>query len=308
MNVLLVAEESAGIQTLRMLARTGHRIVGVLTAPPTRGGGATVASVAETLDVPVLPSKRVKDPELAGWMREQEVDLLLNVHSLYLIHGDVVAAPRIGAFNLHPGPLPRMAGLNCPSWAVYEGEPRHAVTLHWMEAGIDTGDIAYEAAFDLSEKDTGLSVSVRCVREGMPLVAQLLEDAARGRDAIPRKRQDTSLRRYYGREAPDGGRIVWSRPARELVGLVRASDYSPFPSPWGQPRASLDARPVAVTRAARTGEPAADAPGAVADAPDGAVRVAAGDEWVLVERVQLNGKPVAAAEVLRPGMRLGDGE
>ena len=78
MNVLLVAEESAGIQTLRMLARTGHRIVGVLTAPPTRGGGATVASVAETLDVPVLPSKRVKDPELAGWMREREVDLLLN--------------------------------------------------------------------------------------------------------------------------------------------------------------------------------------------------------------------------------------
>jgi hypothetical protein len=28
---------------------------------------------------------------------------------------------------------------------------------------------------------------------------------------------------------------------------------------------------------------------------------------VLVERVQLNGKPVAAADVLRPGMRLGDG-
>jgi UDP-4-amino-4-deoxy-L-arabinose formyltransferase/UDP-glucuronic acid dehydrogenase (UDP-4-keto-hexauronic acid decarboxylating) len=307
-NVLLVAEESAGIQTLRMLARTEHRIAGVLTAPPTRGGGATVASVAETLGVPVLESKRVKDPALADWMREREIDLLLNVHSLYLIHGDVVAAPRIGAFNLHPGPLPRMAGLNCPSWAIYEGEPRHAVTLHWMEAGIDTGDIAYEAAFDLSEKDTGLSVSVRCVKEGLPLVARLLEAAARGRDTIPRIRQDVSERRYYGREAPEGGRIVWSRPARELVGLVRASDYSPFPSPWGQPRASLEARPVAVTRAVRTGEPAGDAPGAVAAAPDGAVRVAAGDEWVLVERVQLNGKPVAAAEVLQPGMRLGDGE
>lgn len=307
MNVLLVAEESAGIQTLRMLARSGHQVAGVLTAPPTRGGGATVATVAESLLVPVLPSKRVKEPELAEWMREQGIDLLLNVHSLYLIHGDVVAAPRIGAFNLHPGPLPHMAGLNTPSWAIYRGEPRHAVTLHWMEAGIDTGDIAYEAAFDLGEKDTGLSVSVRCVREGLPLVAQLLEDAARGRDAIPRRPQDTSLRRYFGREAPDDGRIVWSRPARELVGLVRASDYSPFPSPWGQPRASLEQRPVAVTRAARTGERAADVPGAVAAADNGAVKVAAGDEWILVERVQVNGKAVPADEVLRPGMRLDDG-
>jgi methionyl-tRNA formyltransferase len=306
-NVLLVAEESAGIQALRMLARSGHHIAGVLTAPPTRGGGATVATVAESLLVPVLPSKRVKDPELADWMREQEIDLLLNVHSLYLIHGDVVAAPRIGSFNLHPGPLPAMAGLNTPCWAIYRGEPRHAVTLHWMEAGIDTGDIAYEAAFDLSEKDTGLSVSMRCVKEGMPLVARLLEDAEHGRDAIPRHRQDTSLRRYYGREAPEGGRIVWSRPARELVGLVRASDYSPFPSPWGQPQARLEQQPLAVTRAARTGERAAEPPGAVAAAEGDAVKVAAADEWILVERVQLNGKPVPAAEVLRPGMRLDDG-
>jgi methionyl-tRNA formyltransferase len=306
-NVLLVAEESAGIQTLRMLARSGHCIVGVLTAPPSRGGGATVATVADSLHVLLLPSKRVKDPALADWMREREIDLLLNVHSLYLIHGDVVAAPRIGAFNLHPGPLPHMAGLNAPSWAVYRGERRHAVTLHWMEAGIDTGDIAYEAAFDIGERDTGLTVSARCVKEGMPLVARLLADADRGRDAIPRRTQDTSLRRYYGREAPDGGRIVWSRPARELVGLVRASDYGPFPSPWGQPRARLEQQPVAVTRAARTGERAAEAPGAVAAAEGDAVRVAAGDEWILVERVQLNGKPVPAAEVLRPGMRLGDG-
>jgi methionyl-tRNA formyltransferase len=306
-NVLLAAEESAGIQTLRLLARTENRVVGVLTAPPTHGGGATVATVAETLDIPVLRSSRVKEPELADWMREQEIDLLLNVHSLYLIHAAVVDAPRIGAFNLHPGPLPHYAGLNAPSWAVYRGERRHAVTLHWMEAGIDTGAIAYEAAFDLTERDTGLSVSMRCVKEGLPLIAQLLADAERGRDAIPRRLQDNSQRRYFGRETPDDGRIVWSRPARELVGLVRASDYSPFPSPWGQPRARLEQQPLAVTRAAQTGERAAGEPGAVGEAEGDAVRVAAGDEWILVERVQVNGKPVPAAEVLRPGMRLSDG-
>ena len=308
MNVLLVAEESAGIQVLRALAKTDHELVAVLTAPPTRGGGATVAGVADSLGVQVLPSERVRDAATADWIREQEVDLLLNVHSLYLIHGDVVAAPRIGSFNLHPGPLPAYAGLNTPSWAIYNGEDRHGVTVHWMEPGVDTGAIAYEAGFDLTETDTGLSVSVRCVREGVPLIERLLEAAAADPAAIPRHEQDLSLRRYYKRaDVPDEGRIVWTRPARRIVDLVRAADYLPFPSPWGTPRAQLGGRELGVTKAVPTGRPAAGRPGLVEAVVGDAVTVSCADELVQVSRVQVDGRAAPAAEVLEPGTVLEDG-
>lgn len=308
MNVLLVAEESAGIQVLRALAAGPHEVVAAMTAPPTRGGGTTVAVVAEQLGVPVLPSERVREAETADWLREHEVDLLLNVHSLYLIHGDVVAAPRIGSFNLHPGPLPRYAGLNAPSWAIYNGEERHAVTVHWMEPGVDTGAIAYETWFDLTESDTGLSVSVRCAREGVALIQQLLEVAADDPAAIPARPQDLSQRHYYRRgEVPNQGRISWGQPARRIVDLVRASDYFPFPSPWGTPTARLEGKELRVLKASRAGEAAAEAPGTIGDPADKGVRVAAEDEWVLVERVQTDGGPQPATEVLTRGVRLADG-
>ena len=300
MNVLLVAEESAGIQVLRALAAGPHDVVAAMTAPPTRGGGTTVSVVAEQLGVEVLPSEGVREPETADWIREREVDLLLNVHSLYLIHGDVVAAPRIGSFNLHPGPLPQYAGLNAPSWAIYNGEERHAVTVHWMEAGVDTGAIAYESWFDLGESDTGLSVSVRCAREGVALIERLLDTAGRDPGEIPRTEQELSRRRYYRRaDVPDGGRVVWERPAKQIVDFVRAADYFPFPSPWGTPRATLGGRELAVLKASRTGEPAEGTPGTLGGARDGGVAVAAADEWVLVERVQVGeAKPQPAAEAL----------
>jgi UDP-4-amino-4-deoxy-L-arabinose formyltransferase/UDP-glucuronic acid dehydrogenase (UDP-4-keto-hexauronic acid decarboxylating) len=304
-NVLLVAEESAGIQVLRALAASPHRVVAAMTAPPTRGGGATVGGVAEQLGVPVVPSERVRDPETADWMRDEEVDLLLNVHSLYLIVGEVVAAPRIGSFNLHPGPLPEYAGLNTPSWAIYNGEPRHGVTVHWMEPGVDTGAVAYEARFDLTESDTGLSVSARCVREGVPLIERLLETAAEDPAAIPAEPQDLSRRRYYKRaEVPDDGRIVWLRPAKRIVDLVRAADYFPFASPWGTPTTQLGGVELAVLKASRTGEPAEVPPGTVGEARERGIAVAAADEWVLVERVQQSGRAQPAAEVLRPGLTL----
>jgi methionyl-tRNA formyltransferase len=299
-RVLLVAEESAGIQVLRALAGSPHELVAVMTAPPTRGGGASVGGVAEQLGVPIEPSERVRDPETADWVREQEVDLLLNVHSLYLIHGDVVAAPRIGSFNLHPGLLPGYAGLNTPSWAIYNGETSHGVTVHWMEPGVDTGAIAYDTRFDLTDSDTGLSVSARCVREGVPLILRLLETAAADPAAIPRREQDLSGRRYYRRaDVPEGGRIEWARPARRIVDQVRASDYFPFPSPWGSPVTTLAGRELAVLKASVTGEATAAPPGTVGQVRGTGVLVAAEDEWVLVERVQVGGaKPVPAADVL----------
>jgi methionyl-tRNA formyltransferase len=308
-NVLLAAEESAGIQVLRALARSPYRTVAVLTTEPTRGAGATVASVAETLGATVLPSERVRDSGFARFVRDEDVDLFLNVHSLYLVNADVIRAPRIGAFNLHPGPLPEYAGLNAPSWAIYNAERRHAVTLHWMEPEIDTGPIAFTAGFELEPDDTGLSVSAKCVRHGVPLVERLLEVAAADPESIPRIEQDLSKRRYFRRdEVPDGGRIVWSRPARRVVDLVRACDYFPFPSPWREPVARLGEREIAVLKSSRAGEPADAPPGTIRAAEGDAVAVATGDEWILVHRVQVDGEVRPAADVLAPGDSLSDGE
>jgi UDP-4-amino-4-deoxy-L-arabinose formyltransferase/UDP-glucuronic acid dehydrogenase (UDP-4-keto-hexauronic acid decarboxylating) len=306
LRVLIVAEESAGIQVVRLVAGSGHETVGVLTAPATRGGGATVATVAEGLGLRRLESERVKDPAFAEWIRGEQVDLLLNVHSLFVIHPAVVAAPRVGSFNLHPGRLPGYAGLNAPSWAIYRREASHGVTLHWMEAGIDTGAIAYEHEFELGPNDTGLSVSMRCVTEGLRLVERLLEDAERA--AIPARPQPIEGRRYFGRGAPEGGLVSWARSAHELEAFVRACDYFPFASPWGHPQARLgDGRAFELLKVSLTGEESSGPPGSVGDVVGSAVRVATGDQWLLAERVRVDGEILDGAVALTPGSRLADG-
>ena len=121
--VALAAEEAAGVGALRLLAERGYRIVAVLTGSAAEGRGASVAGLAAELGVPVRPAEQVRDPALAAWLRGQGTDLLLNVHSLHVVDPDVLEAPALGAFNLHPGPLPDRAGLNVPSWALTRAPP-----------------------------------------------------------------------------------------------------------------------------------------------------------------------------------------
>ncbi len=307
MNLLLIAEESAGARLVRLLAPGPHRVVAVLTSPPEAGPG-TVWNLARQVGFETWPARLVKDPAFADRLRTAEVDLILNAHSLYIIPAAVLEAARIGAFNLHPGPLPRYAGLNTVSWAIYRGETDYGVTLHWMEADIDTGHIAGQAQFPIEESDTALTLAARCVREGVPLALELLETAARDPAAIPRIPQDLGQREYFGKQVPNGGRLDWSRPAREIWNFLRACDYMPYASPWGHPKTSLDMDELAVVRGALTGRAAEATPaGTVGEAAADGVLVACADEWLLVREVLVNGRPASAAELLRAGQKLGWG-
>jgi UDP-4-amino-4-deoxy-L-arabinose formyltransferase/UDP-glucuronic acid dehydrogenase (UDP-4-keto-hexauronic acid decarboxylating) len=170
-----------------------------------------------------------------------------------------------------------------------------------MDDGIDTGPIAYRLEFPIDEDDTGLTLSAKCIRVGLPLIHDLLEDAVR--NTIPRTPQPHGVRRYYGQEIPHEGRLIWTESAARIVNFIRACDYAPFASPWGPPRAYLTGREIVILKAALSGEPS-DAPaGTVGRREKSDILVAARDEWIRITRVQVGSTSYPAADVLRPGER-----
>jgi methionyl-tRNA formyltransferase len=303
LTVALAAEEAAGGQALRLLVGRGHRVAAVFSDSAGAATGATVASVAGNLGIPVRPAAEVRDQALASELRATGVELLLNIHSLYIVDAEVLAAPALGAYNLHPGPLPERAGLNVPSWALYEGDEVHGVTLHRLTPGVDEGPIAFSERFQVGPRDTALKVMTQCVRRGLPLVERLLDLAERG-EPIPAHPQDLARRRWFGAGPPEGGHLDWDRPARKVADFVRACDYGPFPSPWGFPRCEADRREVAIAAAEALSEQTDAQTGTVAAAEGGGRLVAAADAWVRVDRIEVAGERIAAAEVLRLGERL----
>jgi len=310
MRILLVGEESAGMQLLKELAPMTHpdgphEIVGVLASPELGAAKApSVWRLAETMGLRTWPAALVKDADFASTLAAEEIDVLLNVHSLHVIHEAVLATARLGAFNLHPGPLPQYAGLNAPSWAIYNDETSHAVTLHKMVAGVDRGPVVYEARFPIDEGDSALAVYAKCRKLGIPLILRLLEQLESDPEALPLACQDAARWHCYGREVPEGGRLNWSQPARRIVNFVRACDFYPFPSPWGAPTARLDGREIGILKASRTGRAVDAPPGTVTECEAQGMSVAGEDEAVRVGLINLDGKVMPAPKLLKLGQRL----
>ena len=64
-------------------------------------------------------------------------------------------------FNFHPGTLPAYRGVGFCSWVIINNERKTGVTLHLMDAGVDTGDIIEIREFLILAEDTAHSLFAR---------------------------------------------------------------------------------------------------------------------------------------------------
>ncbi|WP_205481807.1 formyltransferase family protein [Sphingomonas arenae] len=86
-----------------------------------------------------------------------------------IIRPDAFATDKL--FNLHFSLLPKYRGCNTAVWPILHGEEEHGVTLHCIDAGVDTGPIIDQRAFPLGSM-TAFGAYMECQRLGVELVLE----------------------------------------------------------------------------------------------------------------------------------------
>ncbi|MCD9148349.1 MupA/Atu3671 family FMN-dependent luciferase-like monooxygenase [Pseudophaeobacter flagellatus] len=234
-------------------------------------------------------------------------DWLLSIANLQVIPDPVLALARHGAVNFHDGPLPQMAGLNTPNWALITGETQHGITWHMMEGGIDEGDILAQRLFEIDADDTAFSLNSKCYAAAIDSFGEVLEQLAQ--NALKRQPQDLSQRRYFARDQRPaaGGLLAFSQPSTTLCHLVRGLDFGAYWNPLSCAKLRLDDQILRVGKISAVDPSAQEIPpaGTVLAVTGGAVTVATSDGAVLLTDVtSLEGAPVDLPTLFTTGAEL----
>ncbi|CAM3110673.1 hypothetical protein SPAN111604_04250 [Sphingomonas antarctica] len=97
---------------------------------------------------------------------------------------------RVGALNVHMSVLPRHRGID-PVFSTYWHDDADAgVTVHWMDAGVDSGDIAAQVVIPLVRGRASRDLYFELAERAAALVADLLSRVAEG--DVPRRAQGGS--------------------------------------------------------------------------------------------------------------------
>lgn len=92
-------------------------------------------------------------PEAIRALRECGADLGI-VLGTRILKPTTFSIPRLGCINLHKGKVPEYRGMPPAFWELYDGASIAAVTVHFVDSKLDTGDIVATGEVEISPLDT----------------------------------------------------------------------------------------------------------------------------------------------------------
>ncbi len=288
LRIVAFAYHDMGVVCLEELAEQGADLAMVMTHrddPQEAVWFASVAAWAAARGIPVSTPEDPNVPEVVERIRALRPDLFFSFYYRRLLSPALLAIPRLGAVNLHGSLLPKYRGRAPLNWVLVRGETVTGVTLHYMDARADHGDIIAQRPVPIAIEDTALTLWRKLTAAGRALLAEAYPRLVAG--SACRIPQDHAAATTFPRRTPEDGLIRWEWPAREIYNLIRAVSR-PFPGAFtyreGRRIFVWAARPPA-------GEGAVAPAGTLLGPGDGeALRVATGDAILAILRLQTEGE------------------
>lgn len=280
------------VPTLAEAVRQGHTVAAVYTQPPRpRGRGldieaSPVAQFSRSRGIEVRAPQSLRNNEAMEAFEALGCDAAVVVAYGLLLPARVLAAPKLGCFNLHASLLPRWRGAAPIQRAIMAGDRETGVMVMRMEEGLDTGPILMTRRVSIDRKTYG-ELRDELAHDGAELMMDALSSIENGTAEDHAQSNDGAT--YAKKILKEEARIDWRKPAQEIDNLVRA--LSPSPGAWCELRGERLKILYAVP---------ADGAGEPGHVLDERLTVACGKDAVRLVRVQRAGRnPAGAEEFLR---------
>ncbi|MEZ4862919.1 MAG: formyltransferase family protein [Caldilineaceae bacterium] len=129
---------------------------------------------------PAFAIRQLHSPDVQSWLATQQLDVVCVACFPWRIPASLLAIPTYGFLNVHPSLLPAYRGPAPIFWQFHAGADEHGVTVHWMDAGFDTGALAAQQRIHWPAGISGAEADHLCAQAGGQLLVETLAQVALG--------------------------------------------------------------------------------------------------------------------------------
>jgi phosphoribosylglycinamide formyltransferase-1 len=179
---VLVSGTGTNLQAIldRAHGHDGVEVVAVVSSKP--GARALERAEAAGVETAVFEAsgfgdRATRDREMAGWLREREVALVVLAGFMELLTPDFLQAFPNRIINVHPALLPAFPGAHPVDDQIAYGVKVSGVTVHFVDEGVDSGPILLQGAVKLPDgagKEPALELLHETEHELLPRAIRLI--------------------------------------------------------------------------------------------------------------------------------------
>jgi methionyl-tRNA formyltransferase len=289
------------VASLDALVRTGHNIVGVITAPDKPSGRgmkmntSAVKKYALDHDLHVLQPEKLKNPEFIAQLRQLNADLQVVV-AFRMLPEIVWNMPPMGTVNVHASLLPKYRGAAPINWAIINGEKESGVTTFKLTHEIDTGNILLQEKVQIADQDNAGDLHDKLKSAGAELLIRTVDGIAN--DTIKEQPQTADTVTHAPKLLTETAKINWNNNVIDIHNLVRG--LSPYPGAF----TLLNGEIFKIYRSEFQKSAVSLAPGEYDTDHKTYLRFAASDGYIYAKDVQAQGKRKMPVDDFLRGFRL----
>jgi methionyl-tRNA formyltransferase len=180
----------------------------------------TLGEVARRYGIDVIRTRDVNSPQFVRQISEIKPDLFVLLYFDQILKDPLIALPKRGVLNTHPGLLPANRGPTPSFWAIRLKHVTVGATVHMIDSSrIDAGPIVAIKAFPRDPLRSVVGLDCEAMRAGAELAIQAVAKIEAG-EAVPIP-QDEGVHGYHR----DPGRKEIREFRRDGGRLFRISDF-----------------------------------------------------------------------------------
>jgi methionyl-tRNA formyltransferase len=162
-------------------------------------------------------------------LRELNCEIAVSILFGYILRPEFIALPSAGCINLHPSLLPYNRGAHPNVWSIIDGTPA-GTTLHYIDPGVDTGDIIAQREIAVLPIDTGETLYRRLEQVSLDLFKETWPAVRMGNPPrVPQGSHPGTSHHSSDLQRIDAIDLDATYKARDLINLMRARTFSPYP-------------------------------------------------------------------------------
>ncbi|MFT5926918.1 MAG: methionyl-tRNA formyltransferase [Candidatus Azotimanducaceae bacterium] len=176
---------------------------------------------AEELGVPFLVHENVNSAEFLQTIKSLGADLLVSMSFNQILRKEIIDLAPFGFINCHAGALPFYRGRNPLNWVLINGESHFGITVHYVDEGVDTGDILRQTMYEIVEHDDYGTLLVKAVDQCGLVLLQAIRDI---RDNTTKRLVQATIHpvgAYFGRRLNGDEILDWSASTLRCFNFVR---------------------------------------------------------------------------------------
>ena len=141
MNVVVFGEDIYTSTVVESLIENGHKVSLIITPEYFNESYKVLEEAAAKYNIEFVKDKNVNSGKIKDHLIKVKPDLIIAAHLRKILHKEIFSQAAKGAINVHPSLLPKYRGLSPQHQAIMHGENESGVTVHYIDADVDTGEI-----------------------------------------------------------------------------------------------------------------------------------------------------------------------